>query len=132
SIFEGIFIGFLAVSGMLVVVAFLDNIPVLPATFRDRRETLEYVASIALATVTGAVIAVLMRRMLPRKLDSTDSPSPVAMIIARMTGRYVGAQALRRRARKIQDNFRTVGTAAAALVTGVGSIYTGMRALLGS
>jgi hypothetical protein len=116
---------------ILTVVAFIDKVSILPESFRDWREMLEYVASIALATVTGSVIAILARRMLPRTLDSTGAPSPTAMTIARMAGRHVGAQALRRRAQKIQDNFGTITTAAAALGAGAGSIYTGIRALLG-
>jgi len=132
SALVGFVIGVLSVSGMLTVVALIYSVPILPETFRDWRETLEYVASIALATVTGSVIAILVRRMLPRTLDSRGAPSPAAITIARMAGRHVGAQALRRRAQKIQDNFRTIGTAAAALGAGVGSIYTGIRALLGS
>lgn len=132
SVLVGIVIGILSVGGMLIVVGFIDNAPIVPETFRDWRETLEYVASIALATVTGSVIAILVRRMLPRTLDSTGAPSPAAITIARMAGHHVGEQALRRRAQKIQDSFRTIGTAAAALGAGVGSIYTGIRALLGS
>jgi hypothetical protein len=78
------------------------------------------------------VIALLLRRLLPRTLDAGGAPSPAAMILARIAGRHVGGQALRRRAQKIQDNFSTVATAAAALAAGAGSIYTGVRALLGS
>jgi hypothetical protein len=132
SILNGVFIGLLSVGGMLTVIAFVDNVPILPQSVRDWRETLEYVASIALATVTGSVIAILVRRMLPRTLDSTGAPSPAATTIARMVGRHVGEQALRRRAQKIQDNFGTIATAAAALAAGAGSIYTGVRAWLGS
>jgi hypothetical protein len=132
SIFVGIVIGLLSTVGMLTVVAFVDNVPILPESFRDWRETLEYVASIALATITGSVIAILVRRMLPRTLDSTGAPSPAAITIARMVDRHVGVQALRRRAQKIQDNFRTIATVAAALAAGAGSIYTGIRALLGN
>ena len=55
SILVGIFIGFLSVGGMLTVVAFIDKVSILPESFRDWREMLEYVASIALATVTGSV-----------------------------------------------------------------------------
>jgi hypothetical protein len=132
SILDGVFIGLLSVGGMLTVIAFVDNVPILPQGVRDWRETLEYVASIALATVTGSVIAILVRRMLPRTLDSAGAPSPAATTIARMVGRHVGEQALRRRAQKIQDTFGTIATAAAALAAGAGSIYTGVRALLGS
>jgi len=130
--FDGILIGLLSVGGMLTIVALIDRVPILPESARDWRETLEYVASIALANVTGAVIAILARRMLPRTLDAGRSPSPAAMIIAQSVGRHVGDQALRRRAQKIQDNFGTIATAAAALAAGAGSIYTGIRALTGA
>jgi hypothetical protein len=131
SILDGILIGLFSVSAMLTVVAFVDKVPILPESLRDWRETLEYVASIALANVTGSVIAVFARRMLPRTLDASGAPSPFAMTLARMIGRHVGEQALRRRAQKIQDNFGTIATAAAALAAGAGSIYTGIRALMG-
>jgi len=131
SIMEGILLGLLSVGAMLTVVAFVDRVPILPESIRDWRETLEYVASIALAYVTGSVIAVLARRMLPRTLDASGAPSPFAMTIARIIGRHVGAQALRRRAQTIQDNFGTIATASAAVAAGAGSIYTGIRALMG-
>ncbi len=131
SIFDGIFIGVISVTGMLTVVALIDNVPILPDNAHDWRETLEYIVSIALANITGTEIAVLARRMLPRKLDATRAPGPLAIRIAGMIGRHVGDRALRRRAQKIQNNFRTIATAAAALLAGAGSIYTGIRAFLG-
>jgi len=131
SILNGIIVGFISVMGMLTVVAFIDKVDILPEDLREWRETLEYVVSIALANVTGTVVALLFRRMLPRTLDATGAPSPLAMTMAGIIGRHVGKQALRRRAQKLQDNFGTVATAAAALAAGVGSIYTGIRALLG-
>ena len=130
SILDGVLIGLVSVAVMLTVVSFIDNVPVLPVNFRDWRETLEYVVSIALANVTGTVIAVLVRRMLPRTLATTGAPGQLAITIARMGGRHVGNQALRRRAQKIQDNFRTIAAAAGALAAGGGSIYTGIRTLL--
>jgi len=131
AIGDGIVIGLLAVTGMLIAVAVIDNVPVLPDNARDWRETLEYVASIALANITGAVLAIFLRRMLPRTLDATGAPSAAAVTIARIAGRQVGTQALRRRAQKIQDNFQTVATGAAALGAGASSLYTGIRALVG-
>lgn len=130
SILNGIIVGLISVMGMLTVVAFIDKIGILPENLREWREMLEYVASIALANVTGTVVALLFRRMLPRALDATGAPSPLAMIMARIIGRHVGKQALRRRAQRLQDNFRVIATAAVALAAGVGSIYTGIRALL--
>jgi len=131
AIGDGILIGLLAVTGMLIAVAVIDKVPVLPDNARDWRETLEYVASIALANITGAVLAIFLRRMLPRTLDATGAPSAAAITIARIAGRHVGTQALRRRAQKIQDNFQTVATGAAALGAGASSFYTGIRALVG-
>jgi uncharacterized membrane protein len=131
AIADGILIGLLAVTGMLIAVAVIDKVPVFPDNARDWRETLEYVASIALANITGAVLATFVRRMLPRTLDATGAPSAAAVTIARIAGRHVGTQALRRRAQKIQDNFQTVATGAAALGAGASSFYTGIRALVG-
>ncbi|HXZ47037.1 MAG TPA: hypothetical protein VEH02_09960 [Pseudolabrys sp.] len=131
SILDGILIGILSVTAMLTIVSFVDRVPILPDNVRDWHETLEYVASIALANVTGAVVAILARRMLPRTLDAGGAPSPVAMMLARMIGRHVGEQALRRRAQTIQGNFGTVATAGAAVAAAAGSIYTGIRALWG-
>ena len=131
SILDGVLIGLLSVTAMLTIVSFVDRISILPDNVRDWRETLEYVASIALANVTGSVIAILARRMLPRTLDASGAPSPVAMMMARTVGRHVGEQALRRRAQTIQDNFGTIATAGAAVAAAAGSIYTGIRALWG-
>ncbi len=127
---DGIVVGVLSVAGMLAIVAYTDNLPIWPDNARDWRETLEYAVSIALAYVTGTVLALLIRRMIPRTLDRTRAPGPLAIMIASTIGRHVGEQALRRRAQKIQDNFGTIATAAGALVAGAGSLYTGLRALL--
>jgi hypothetical protein len=127
---DGIVIGLLGVAGMLAVVAYTDNVPILPDNFVDWRETLEYSISIALANVTGNEVAVLVRRMLPRTLDATGAPGPLAMMLARLIGRHVGDQALRRRAQKIQDNFGTIATMSGALLAAGGSIYTGLRAIV--
>lgn len=130
AIAVGIIVGVLSVTGMLAVVAYTDNVPLWPDNARDWRETLEYTASIALAYVTAMVIALLIRRMLPRTLDRTNAPGTLAIMIASIVGRHIGQQALRRRAQRIQDNFGTIATAAGAVVAGAGSLYTGLRALL--
>lgn len=131
SICDGALIGILAVAGMLAVVGYTDKVNILPENFREWRETLEYALSMALANVTGTVTALLARRMVPRTLDATGAPSPLAMALAQSVGRHVGASALRRRAQKIQDNFSTISAAGGALAAGAGSLYTGIRALLG-
>jgi hypothetical protein len=132
SVLEGTIIGIVSVTVMLTVIAFLDNVPILPQDSREWRETLEYIASIALAEITGAAIAVLARRMVPRTLVATGAPGLLAILVARMIGRHVGDPALHRRAQKIQNKFRTIAAAAVTLALGGGSIYTGIRALLRS
>jgi len=64
-------------------------------------------------------------------LDATGAPGPIAVTMARLVGRHVGDQALRRRAQKIQDNFGTIATVSGALLAAAGSVYTGLRAIVG-
>jgi len=130
SALDGIFVAVLSVAGMLTVVAYTDNVPIVPDNLVDLRETAEFAVSIALANVTGNEVALLVRRMLPRTLDATGAPGPLAVLLARLIGRHVGDQALRRRAQKIQNNFGTIATMGGALLAAAGSIYTGLRALL--
>jgi hypothetical protein len=127
----GTIVGVISVTGMLMIVGWSDNVPVVPENFREWREALEYAASIMLAFVTGDVLASLIQRMLPSTLDATNAPGAAAMMLARVTGRHMGKAALRRRAQKIQTGFGTVRTAIGALATATGSIYTGIRFLMG-
>jgi len=127
----GAAVGAVAVAGMLVVVGSIDNVPILPEDAREWREVAEYAASIMLAFATGNVLAALLQRLLPRTLEATSAPGPAALVLARLTGGHVGSATLRRRAQKIQGNFGTIGTAMGALGTAGGSLYTGIRALMG-
>jgi hypothetical protein len=51
--------------------------------------------------------------------------------MARLLGQHVGEEQLRRRARLIQDLMQTVGPLAGVAATAVGSIYAGLKGLLG-
>jgi hypothetical protein len=46
-------------------------------------------------------------------------------------GQHVGEDAMRRRARRIQDLMQTVGPLAGVVATAAGSIYTGLKGMLG-
>jgi len=59
-------------------------------------------------------------------------PNPAAYRIARMLGQHVGEEQLRRRARIIQDLMRTAGPIAGILATALGSIYAGLKGILGT
>jgi len=131
SLVYGAVVGVCSVAGMLTIVAFTDNVPVLPENAREWREAAEYAVSIMLAYATGNVLAALVQRMVPRTLDASRAPSPAVIKVAQILGGPAGEQTLRRRAQKIADNLGTVGTAFGALGTAGASIFTGLRALFG-
>jgi hypothetical protein len=121
----------LGVFGMLAVVGILDDVPILPETWRDWRETGEYALSIALSFVTGNLFAVSLFRLLPSAFASTGRPSGFAMSAARFLGAHVGEDGIRRRARKIQLLMEKVGPVAGIAATAVGSIYAGLKGIVG-
>ena len=49
----------LAVTCMLTVTGFNDNVPIIPGPWIEWREVIEYIASIALAFVTGNLLGFL-------------------------------------------------------------------------
>jgi hypothetical protein len=127
----GALIGFVSVSGMLTVVGIIDNVPIVPPTFLEWRESFEYGLSIALAFLTGDILAMLIFVMLPSTIASGGKPSAAAFRIAQMLGQHVGEEGLRRRARRIQDLMQTVGPLAGVVATAAGSAYTGLKGILG-
>jgi hypothetical protein len=122
--------GIIAVVGMSTVIGLIDRTPILPDTWRDLREMLEYMASIMLSVATGNILAIAVLRMLPSSMSGRRKPNPLAMKIAVITGAGGGKQALRRRAEKVEDMMQALAAAGAAAGTAAGSVYTGLRALL--
>jgi hypothetical protein len=53
----GALIALLSVSGMLTVIGVIDNVPIIPPTFLEWRESFEYGLSIAQALLTGNILA---------------------------------------------------------------------------
>jgi hypothetical protein len=127
----GALIALLAVSGMLTVIGVIDNVPIIPPTFLEWRESFEYGLSIALAFLTGNILALLVFVALPTTIASGGKVSPAAFRIARMLGQHVGEEGLRRRARRIQDLLQTLGPLAGVVATAAGSAYTGLKGILG-
>jgi hypothetical protein len=120
----------LSIPGMLAVTAHVDGVDVLPSNWREWREVLEYGTSIALAFGAGNILATLLFQILPRTISSRGKPSAAAYWIAGLLGQHVGKEALRRRARLIQDVLRTAGPLIGFLATASGSIYTGLKGML--
>jgi hypothetical protein len=127
----GALIAVLSVSGMLTVIGFIDNVPIIPPTALEWRESFEYGLSIALAFLTGNILALLVFVALPTTIASGGKISAAAFRIARMLGQHVGEEGLRRRARRIQDLMQTLGPLAGVLATAAGSAYTGLKGILG-
>ncbi len=121
----------LSVTGMTAVVAWLDGASMVPEGLREWRETIEYGLSIALSFLTGNLLVMFVRFVIPSTIASSGRPSGVAYRIARMLGEHVGKETMRRRARRIQDLMRTVGPLAGVVATAAGSIYTGLKGMLG-
>jgi len=128
-------LAFLAASGsilsMLTVTGIHDRVPILPAVWIEWREVFEYGASILLAFVSGNILGVLIFQVLPRVLAQGGKPNAFAFRMARLLGQHVGEEQLRRRARLIQDLMQTAGPLAGIAATAVGSIYAGLKGLLG-
>ena len=115
----------------LAVVAYLDGTPMVPETLREWQEMFEYGLSIALAFLTGNILVILVLFILPSTIASSGKPNAAAYRMARMLGRHVGQETMRRRARRIQDLMQTVGPLLGVVATAAGSIYTGLKGVFG-
>jgi hypothetical protein len=127
----GLLTAIVSVTGMLAVVAYVDGAPMIPDSWREWRETVEYGLSIALAFLTGNILMTLIFFILPSTIASSGKPNTAAYRIARMLGQHVGRETMRRRARRIQDLMQTVGPLAGVLATAAGSVYTGLKGVFG-
>ncbi len=127
----GVLTAAVSVTGMLAVVAYIDGASIIPETLREWRETLEYGLSIALAFLTGNILITLVLFILPSTIASSGKPNAGAYRMARLLGQHVGQETLRRRARRIQDLMQTAGPLAGVVATAAGSVYTGLKGLVG-
>ena len=127
----GVLTAALSVFGMLSVVSYFDGTPIVPASFREWRETVEYGLSIAFSFLTGNILVILVLWLLPNTIAAGGKPSAAAYRIARMLGQHVGEETMRRRARRIQDLMQTVGPLGGVIATAAGSIYTGFKGVFG-
>jgi hypothetical protein len=132
ALLVGFLIAAVAVTCMLTVTGINDNVPIIPGSWVEWREVIEYTASIALAFVTGNILALLIFDVLPRIMTlGGGKPNPLAYKAAGLLGQHVGAEHLRRRARTIQDLMTTAGPAVGLLGTAAGSLYTGLKGVIG-
>ena len=121
----------LSVSGMLAVVGLMDGVSIVPESWREWRESFEYGLSIALAFISGNILATIFFVVLPSTIAAGGRPNPAAYRVARLLGDHVGAETLRRRARLIQGLMQTVGPFAGLAATVLGAVYTGLKGIVG-
>jgi hypothetical protein len=127
----GLLVGVVAVAGMTAIIGYIDNAPVLPQNIQEWRETTEYAVSIALATVTGNILAGMARNLLTRSLSRSKQSNPIAWHVARLLGPSVGDRLLRRRVERIENFIRAVGPLTGVAASAAGTVYTGVRSLVG-
>lgn len=127
----GIVTATFAILCMLTVTGLNDNVPIIPGPWIEWREAIEYGLSIALAFVTGNIVGFLIFQALPRMMAGGGKPNAVAYTMARALGQHVGEEQLRRRARVIQNLTRTIGPLAGIVMTASGSLYTGLKGIVG-
>lgn len=126
----GLLIALVSVASMLIVIGLVDNVPIIPANFLEWRESAEYCFSIALAFLTGGILTHIMLAALPATINGGDSPSGIAIRIARAMGGHATSTGMRRRARRIQDIIQTLGPLGGVVATAGGSIYTGLKSVM--
>ncbi|KJC56930.1 hypothetical protein UP10_31620 [Bradyrhizobium sp. LTSPM299] len=121
----------LSVTSMLTITGLHDQVPIVPGSWVEWREVIEYGSSILLAFVSGNILGALIFQVLPNILAQRGKPNAAAFKIARLLGEHVGDEQLRRRARLIQDFIQTAGPLIGVTVTAVGSLYAGLKGVLG-
>jgi hypothetical protein len=116
-------IGLAAVFGMSYVTSVHENTSFLPENFREWRETLEYVASIAFAHHTGVLISCALQARSGARNRAGQATLKLAQTLASATGKAVktGTE-LKKHVDSIQgliNNLMPVASAIAALVAGL-------------
>jgi hypothetical protein len=131
AVLVGILTAAIAVTCMLTVTGINDNVAIVPETWVEWREVIEYIASIALAFVTGNIFGFMVFEVLPKTMMQGGRPNAVAYRIAGLLGQHVGQEHLRRRARTIQDLMTTAGPLVGIVATAGGSVYAGLKGIFG-
>jgi hypothetical protein len=127
----GAVMAIVTIFGIQLIAHFLDGDPIIPKDWFQWKETMQYGVSIALAFGVGNIIANVVFVVLPSTIAASGQPNAAAFRIARMLGQHVGQEGLRRRARRIQDLMHTVGPLAGLAATAAGSIYAGLKGVMG-
>jgi hypothetical protein len=117
----------LAIAGvfsMLAVTATIDKVPLLPQDFRDWRETIEYMLSIALAFTTGLLLG---KYRAHRNLEQVQKNKFVLLLTRAFTPNDEGKLGIEKAYKKVNKMVEAVTPAA----TGAASVYAGIKSFFG-
>lgn len=120
-------IGLLAVLGMSYITSVIEKSPLLPQNLREWIETLEYIASIGFAYVTGVLMSSAWQvRIGGSKPRMGEATLRVAKTLAKATGQALETGTrVGKQVKSIQDLINAampVGTAVVSVITGVNSV----------
>ena len=118
-----IIVAVLSVFGMSVLTSAVDHVPVLPGDLRERREFLEYAASVAFSYSTGIILGNMSRRR--GRVMAQQGAMSVAL--ARLVSS--GAESTVRFQSAVKK-FNDFGGALTAAATTAASLYMGLQGLI--
>ena len=119
----GIIVGIVAVFGMLTVVGVTDGVSIWPEDKQDWRETLEYALSMALAIVSGNMIAHVLTKAKHHVKVASGLSVGVLKTVASATAEGGEAKSLLDRVGGVEKLLNSVIAIASAL----GAVYAGVR-----
>ena len=113
---------------MTAIIGYIDEIPVMPQNIQEWRETIEYATSITLATLTGYLLAILLRNILHQQTlgaRTAERHCDPYRRDGRTECRPSGTAPPRRADRQHDDDHQS--RSAPPLGSAVGMVYTGVR-----
>lgn len=120
-------VGVVSVWGMSAILAWYDQVPVLPQDLREWREVTEYMASIAFSHLTGALVA----GWLVQRRRKRNAPSTLARQLARMLSDDEGKSGnLLGRIQLVLEKTKEYIGYIVPVLTGIISVYTGLKPFL--
>lgn len=119
----GIIVGIVAVFGMLTVVGLTDGVSIWPEDKQDWRETLEYALSMALAVVSGNMIAHVLTKAKRHAKVASGLSAGVLKTVASATAEGSESKSLLDRVGGVEKLLNSVIAIASAL----GAVYAGVR-----
>jgi len=129
----GAAVSVLAIAGMLTAVGIHDQVPIWPSSAQEWNEDLQYFLSIALAFITGGLLAVLARgtsqvATSPRTAQLATTIAPLLAAGRGQTRKGKGSDTAAMIQRLI--GLQKIVTAVVAAGTTAGSIYTGVMSVM--